>query len=646
MKTTNDGNAVPRHLDDDELISYLDGELSRAEQESARTHLEGCWNCRSRLLAVQNSIESFLRLRKQVLPPDIPPSGAAVAEFRRRLSQHASAPVSLRLRLPQWLRPSPWGNLVPNFSLISSHRKTALATGLAGVVLIALLIDPLGLSRVSADELLTRAGSYEFLNESPGGKVVRARVRLNRIALSTHVETKIGEIEMAEDSLTSSVYVVAQHASGATDKTTVPDRNKSTSINFFASDYPPATAIYLTAQQYFLEVSVSAYRRLIAARGFSGNDGASVARHGDVYELHHPFSSAHPSGIKGTVLLLNAQSYAPQAISIFATDGSEQFEYRLTRTSFEKVERTSEVAQLFEGAKTETTPAATLETRNLKSETGESKVETTNPKPESATASADLEVEVLRLIHQAGADLGEQVSVTRDAHGPVRVSGIVETDQRKSEILRALQPVADNMAVRIEVRTVAEAVAERRGKSDVSHPTTVEGIEVAADTFPAYQDLRASMSDEEARVFAARMVSRSHSAMRHAWALKRLLSQFSASDLATLQPQAHAKWIALIKSHARAFEYESRSLREQLQPVFGSGTGTAASAGEISNDGELMRAVERLVALASTNYQVVRSAFTVTREPSVVSAIKTPQFWQSLRSAEVLAAKIGAVARP
>jgi len=182
-------------------------------------------------------------------------------------------------------------------------------------------------------------------------------------------------------------------------------------------------------------------------------------------------------------------------------------------------------------------------------------------------------------------------------------------------------------------------MAERRDKHDTSRPATVEGVEVSADTFPAYQDLRARMSDEEARVFAARMVSRSHSAMRHAWALKRLMSQFSANDLATLQPEAHAKWIALIQSHAREFQRETAGLRQQLEPIFSSGTASTGT-GEIRTDAELMRAVERLIALASTNYEIVRSAFTVTRESSAVSAIKTPQFWQSLRSAEALAASI------
>jgi hypothetical protein len=662
-KQTSDGNgSLPRHLEDADLISYLDGELERAEHEYVRTHLEGCWNCRSALLAVQNSIESFLRARKQIMPDEIPPSTAATAQFRRRLAQHRSAPVTLRLHLGPWLRSlipspsgrglgrgssvtrsrepkpfSPWKGLFHVLSLVGTYKKTALATGLVALVLVALLIDPLGLNSVSADELLTKASAYEFLNETPKGKVVRLRARLDRINLATKAETPLGQIETDTDSSSSAVHVSVESASRGLRRQTFPDRDKP-SADLFREDFKPETASYLKDHGWVPQVSVSLYQRLIAGRGLKGNDGATVTRRGGLYELRHPFANGHPSHITETVITLNEQTYAPQAVSMFTLEGNERFEYRLTRTLIEAVERTPEVAQLFDSSKPSAT-ASQLETRNSKPETDAAEPETGNAKLETAVASADLEVEVLRLLHQAGADLGEQVSVTRTPGGPVRVSGIVDSDQRKSEILRALHTVAGNPAVRIEVKTVAEAMAERRDKRDTSRPATVEGVEVAADTFPAYQDLRARMSDEEARVFAARMVSRSHSAMRHAWALKRLMSQFSSSDLATLQPEAHAKWTALIQSHAHGFARETAGLRQQLEPIFSSGSGSAG-AGEIRNDAELMRAVERLVALASTNYEIVRSAFTVTRESAAVSAIKTPQFWQSLRSAEALAARI------
>ena len=683
-KITNDGNgSLPRHIDDADLISHLDGELDRVEQDHARVHLEGCWNCRSRLLALQNSIENFLRARNQIVPGELPPSGAAVAQFRRRLAEHRNAPVALRLQLGQWLRSiipapfgrgigrgslvtpghdpkpsppalsqrereevgritSPWPSLLPSLSFVLRYKKTAFATILAALALTVLLLDPFRWNRVAADELLTRASAYEFLNETPKGKVLKVRAHIDKISLPTKTTKNLGEIETDSDSLTARMFVSAEPVSGAARQQTVQDRERPTSVDAFAGDFNSETTKYFATQGWLPQVSVSLYKGLVAGRGLNGNEGVFAYRRGATYEIHHAFASAHPSHITETVLALNAQTYAPQAVSIFTAEGNDKFEYRLTRTSIESIERTPEVAKLFEplanenSKKTTTSPS----TPNTLNPTSESAAPGPQP-PTPVSASADLEVEVLRLLNQAGADLGEQVSVSRNAGGPVRVTGIVETDQRKSEILRALQPVSGNPAVRIEVRTVAEAMAERRDKRDASRPTTSESVEVPADSFPAYQDLRTRMSDEEARVFAARMVSRSHSAMRHAWALKRLMTQFSANDLATLQPEAHAKWIVLIQSHAREFERETVSLRQQLEPIFASGAATGeAGIGEIRNDADLMRAVERLVSLASTNYDVVRSAFTITRESTTFSAIKSPQFWQSLRSAEAVAASI------
>src|SRR5204862_7304118 len=113
MKSLNE-NGVPQHLDDADLISYLDGEMLRADQEEARAHLESCWNCRSGLLAMQNNIEKFLQLRKEIASADLPPSNAAVSQFRRRLALHSATPVSLRM--PFRMRLANWRRLFPDFS--------------------------------------------------------------------------------------------------------------------------------------------------------------------------------------------------------------------------------------------------------------------------------------------------------------------------------------------------------------------------------------------------------------------------------------------------------------------------------------------------------------------------------------------------
>ena len=75
---------------------------------------------------------------------------------------------------------------------------------------------------------------------------------------------------------------------------------------------------------------------------------------------------------------------------------------------------------------------------------------------------------MLRLLNQAGADLGEQINVTRTPEGRLQVEGIVDTEKRKDELLRALAPVHNNAAVMIDVKSVSEAVrasAKKRATS-------------------------------------------------------------------------------------------------------------------------------------------------------------------------------------
>src|SRR5260370_42570645 len=111
------------------------------------------------------------------------------------------------------------------------------------------------------------------------------------------------------------------------------------------------------------------------------------------------------------------------------------------------------------------------------------------------------------------------------------------------------------------------------------------------------------------------MVKRSHNAMRQAWALKRLLNQFSAEDLRGLSAEARAKWLSLIRAHATAFEQEPRSLRQELPPVFfpSLSTSEVPSVGEISDDASLARAVERLFETGAANDRALSAAFALSQ---------------------------------
>jgi hypothetical protein len=229
----------------------------------------------------------------------------------------------------------------------------------------------------------------------------------------------------------------------------------------------------------------------------------------------------------------------------------------------------------------------------------------------------------------------------------LRVEGVVDTEQRKDELVRALAPVSNNPAVKIQIGTIAEAQRTRSSSGMV----TFREAEETANTVAVDNELRDYLSrqdaaiktgnglDEAVRSFSSRMVNRGYRALFHAIELKLLINRFANVDMRTVTPDARAKWLQMVHEHAAALERETAALRKDIQPVFFSGSpAVAAEEIEIAGDVDLTRAVERLHKLALANNDALRAAFTISAQSS--NTVKSPQFWRALLSAENLAAHI------
>jgi hypothetical protein len=263
---------------------------------------------------------------------------------------------------------------------------------------------------------------------------------------------------------------------------------------------------------------------------------------------------------------------------------------------------------------------------------------------------------VLTLLQQAGADLGEQVGVTRTQEGSLYIKGLVDTGQRKNEILQALEPVRYNAAVKIDISTAAEALArQKRQPTDTSGSALVQ-VESADSKIPVYSDLHRYLSargvsegdiDAESSRIAIRVSARARLALQHAWALKRIAGRFSLEDLRTLDPQARERWFALVREHASAIQREDSVLRAELQPIFqATSAGAKTNEFELNSDAALIQSIQLLFDLSVANDSTVRAAFTVSADSSKGAAVRSPQFWNALSESEKLAAQIGAAARP
>ena len=269
------------------------------------------------------------------------------------------------------------------------------------------------------------------------------------------------------------------------------------------------------------------------------------------------------------------------------------------------------------------------------------------PSPSTSTppaASAELEVDVAYLLNRAKADRAEQVTLTRSAGGSLRVEGIVDAAERKEEFLSALAPVSNNPAVKIDIRTVAEAT---RGRAPLG-PVSVQEAQETANLVAADDELRAYFekrnpggpTDEAIRKYSSRVVKSAYAALFHAIELKRLVNRFASVDMQSVAPGARTKWLDMLHEHAAAFERETAVLRQEIQPVFFAGASVpGAEGGSINSDADLARAVERLHRVALANNDAVRSAFT-TSSHSSAAAVKSAAFWHALFKADELAKQI------
>jgi hypothetical protein len=268
-----------------------------------------------------------------------------------------------------------------------------------------------------------------------------------------------------------------------------------------------------------------------------------------------------------------------------------------------------------------------------------------------ALATAELEIEVIRLLNQVNAFSGDQLSVTRTPEGVIEVEGIIDTDERKRELVGALAGVSNHPTVKIKIETPAEAAKHHvRQQSRV----IVSEVQVPDKLPPAYSELRRhfiergtpnDQIDQAIEQFADNARSRSRRAQQHARAMKDIAVRFSPEQLSALDERALAQWRTMIHEHAQAFQREAAILRRELEPVFSPNTPinstneTRIETG-LTNDADLVRAVERLSGLWSAVDESVRGAFSIGPEDPATVPIRLPQFWRSMRSAERLAGQI------
>ncbi|HKZ77006.1 MAG TPA: zf-HC2 domain-containing protein [Pyrinomonadaceae bacterium] len=637
------------------LLLFVDGELPAKEAAQLETHLEACWPCRVRTKKIQEAIADIIEFDEQVLTPRIvPPQGWS--KFDRQLSQliAATGKQSLTSRLFGSL-----GRFLPSSHLFALPRPRLspmlrnLTAVLVVILIVALVIRFKHEPTVSASELLKNAIEAQSRQvQAIDEAVTHQKLLIRRKAQVSAVEESVNW-EIWNDTKNSRVRqfladsnqafpaasntILAKDRSKEIGRDVINELTQVLQFNHMDPQRPLSAASYQSWHNTLQRQRDEVTRSRLA-------DGADALILRTI-----PAAPVNVGQIAEALFTVRAKDWQPTQLRLNVVAQGGNRIYELTETISEIVSLAQVNPAVFADQPIVSPSPAATPKELVKKETQPTRALAPNVQPliPAPVATAELEVEALRLLNQVGADLGEQISVKRTAAGMLRVTGIVETDQRKSEITNVLLPIASNPAVRIEIQTVAEAVAKQTTMSGTPSPS-VRKVEITGNVIAAEPELRAYFereggdASEHIRRFAGRIVNRSGRAMNHLWAMKRLIDQFSPEEMQRFSPEARDKWLSLVRSHARAYRQEVTGLRQELRPVFFPGaTQDGASGGpEISDASELARAIERLFELSSSNDRVIRSAFTASAGGAVTTAIKTTQFWQALAGAEALAERI------
>jgi hypothetical protein len=573
MKRQSDSDSLPSaHLADEQIVAFLDREMTPPDLETARAHLDTCNECRTRMTFFEECSGSFLALRKMPLQHDGFLKQAATSQFRERLARHAEKSAAIQTSFG-----GTWQRLFgAGMAALFRHRRPAFATFVAIALVIATtmtLVD----STASAETILSRAEKFESQHRPDLSHLTQDVLQVEAIDEKTGVGMRAGVIVLIRDSVSPAVYMRSDLHAGSPEEITVSSdlamgnlaRRAFGSTNVMDSP----VLRYLEAQNSFPDTSVSEFRKLVAGRG---NQEPSTKRKGNTVEVRYPFAPSHSSGIREAVLFVNRSDYSPARLSLFTGAPNAGREYRFTRTDFSVKDRTPQLTQLFHVNDIVVSPAST-----------HSHATSGVPVPlgYANSRAADVEVAAARALHEANACLGEEIYVFPMSDGSVWVQGLVDKKERREAIVQTLSRLI--VSVRAEIYTPVEIKGGARlfvapdavldgtsSASDKLAPAQVADLSVAQmayhDELYSYYSMagkNAEEAEKEVAAFSNELARLSRWTLLNAWSVKKLEQEFSSARTTELSSQAQETIAKMRQDHIQQVRNSARRQAEMLAPL-------------------------------------------------------------------------------
>jgi hypothetical protein len=488
------------HPSDEALSRLINGELSSIRTFSVNAHLANCWQCRSRRETLEKVALQVVEYRKYSLQPRLPLDPRRRDVFLDNLDQ-----------VLEEIATAPWhARLLSRISSIPvavMNPVYASTLVIVTAVVLLVLIWQHNAPTVSAKVLLEEAVQAEARQANPAGVIYQ------KIKIKANSRT-----------IVRSLYRDPAHhrlprvAALQPDEAVVRDQLNTAGVNW---------------QQ---PLSADDFRQW--------HD--QLADKTDSVETQDPnvltlVTKTNSTSVKESSLSLRKTDFHPVSRQILLRDSGE---IEISETNYDVLSWDAvNAASLFEPipAPVPVRPSLDQPIPNLR----------------------ETEIAARYALHRLGADLGEPIEVHPDVQGAVDVSGIVESPERKHELIASLKGIPH---VNAQIQTEDEA-----GARELHAPVTRAAPKIVTVRSPIEKELLEHFGDPSAvDDFSKKTIAVTDDLMAHAWALRHLSEQFpptgTKGELA-LNSSARLSLETMRRDHRRAMSGETAQLAGMLNPV-------------------------------------------------------------------------------
>ncbi|WP_047497020.1 RNA polymerase sigma factor [Terriglobus sp. TAA 43] len=193
----------------------------------------------------------------------------------------------------------------------------------------------------------------------------------------------------------------------------------------------------------------------------------------------------------------------------------------------------------------------------------------------SETKLVQLQVETLYAMTKMQADIGEPLQILRTPDGRLLVSGVLSSESRRAEIVSRLKTLPEQQLLIVNLNTQgqydANASSLPRSKALPVSVYSVTGAEPPADALiKRYFSTSGRSNDDQkmaASQFSRDVLENAQRALQHAYALDRLKTDFTMTELRLAGPIYQQQWAEMAATHAVELQDQLSALETQLATI-------------------------------------------------------------------------------